>query len=177
MPHSHLASRSSRTRRIVGTMNVAELARQAEVTPATVRYYARIGLLNPGRDEHNGYRRFSPDDLRRVAFIRKAQALGLTIGDIRSILELVECGRPVCDLVVGLVEKRLDEVRRQCAALEATEIRMADALSRWSAVERDERSYEGFCTLIEEVEFRDDKLSPREPAVCSRWNPIRPGCT
>jgi DNA-binding transcriptional MerR regulator len=150
MPRSSLASRP---RQPVGTLNVADLARRAEVTPATVRYYARIGLLNPGRDARNGYRRFSHEDLRRVKFVRKAQALGLTIGNISSILEQIEYGRPVCDLVVELVQKRLDEVRRQCAELEATEIRMADALSRWSAAPRDEARYGQLCALIEEVEL------------------------
>jgi DNA-binding transcriptional MerR regulator len=167
MTISNFTSRPLRTRRIVGTLNVADLARQAEVTPATIRYYARIGLLNPGRDERNGYRRFSHEDLRRVAFIRKAQGLGLTIGDIHSVLERVECGRPVCDLVVGLVEKRLDEVRRQCAELEATRVRMADALSRWSAAARDDRHYDGFCTLIEEVDCRGAKLGLERRGLCA----------
>ncbi|MFU8816661.1 MAG: MerR family transcriptional regulator [Pseudomonadales bacterium] len=138
-----------------GTLNVAAVARRANVTPATVRYYARIGLLNPGRDLHNGYRRFSQEDLRRVAFVRKAQAIGLSISDIRSLLEQIGDGLPVCDLVVQLVQGRLDEVRRQRAELQATEQRMAHALSEWQAMPMVPPGSGELCRLIEGVELGD----------------------
>jgi DNA-binding transcriptional MerR regulator len=102
------------------------------VTPATVRYYARIGLLHPGRDAQNGYRRFTRDDLQRVVFVRKAQALGLTISDIRTILGRLEHGDSVCDMVVDMVQQRLEEIGRQCLELEASKARIERALADWS---------------------------------------------
>jgi len=149
MAIASLASRPPPITQSAATFNVVDVARRAKVTPATVRYYARIGLLNPGRDCHNGYRRFSSEDLRRVAFVRKAQAIGLTIGEIRSILEQVGDGLPVCDRVVQLVQHRLDQVRRQRAELQATEQRMAQALAQWSAMPVDAPPDGEFCGLIE----------------------------
>jgi DNA-binding transcriptional MerR regulator len=144
-----IASFAPQPKRAVGTLRVADLARRAEVTPATVRYYARIGLLNPGRDTQNGYRRFTGDDLHRVGFIRKAQGVGLTIGDIRAILDAIERGLSTSDLVVELVRNRHDEIRRQLAALESTEARMANALAEWSAIARRADTSGELCPMIE----------------------------
>lgn len=137
----------------LGPLQVADLARRADVTPATVRYYARIGLLHPVRDAANGYRRFSVSDLRRVRFIRKAQSLGLSIGDIRAVLERLEDGDPVCDLVVRLVRDRLENVRQQLAELEATEARIVSALERWSAVPEPPGIGAAVCPLIESIDM------------------------
>lgn len=141
---------------IVGALHVADLARRADVTPATVRYYARIGLLKPRRDDHNGYRRFKDEDLRRVIFIRKAQALGLTIADVHTILDTIDHDQPVCDRVIELVQERLDEVRRQCSELEATRLRMENALKRWS---RSPRRAGEYCALIEQVELGHNRTA------------------
>ncbi|MEZ5582584.1 MAG: MerR family DNA-binding transcriptional regulator [Candidatus Competibacteraceae bacterium] len=43
----------------VASMTVAELARCAEVNPDTIRHYVRIGLLEPARNRHNGYKLFT----------------------------------------------------------------------------------------------------------------------
>lgn len=142
--------------RAVGALHVADLARRAGVTPATVRYYARIGLLNPGREADNGYRRFSSDDLRRVLFVRKAQALGLTIADIRLVLEEVAHETPPCHLVVDLVETRLAEVRRRQCELAAAERRMASALREWSSTGASDAGE--ICPLIEGIELAESVL-------------------
>lgn len=77
-------------------LRVADLANQAKVPAATVRYYSRIGLLHPDRDAANGDCRFEADDLRRVIFARQAQALGLTISDIKAMLESADRHDPLC---------------------------------------------------------------------------------
>jgi DNA-binding transcriptional MerR regulator len=164
MAFASFASHATQPKRAIGTLHVADLARRAEVTPATVRYYARIGLLNPGRNTRNGYRRFSSEDLRRVVFIRKAQALGLTISDIRSVIDRIERGVDACHLVVELVRSRLDEVHRQCTELRMTEVRMADALARWSAAARGGRESGGLCPLIEEIDINGNVRSLDERA-------------
>lgn len=147
-----------------GALQVAELARRAGVTPATVRYYARIGLLNPGRNEQNGYRRFTHDDLRRVVFVRKSQALALTISDIRAILTRLEHGDSVCDMVVDLVQQRLEEVSRQCEELEASKERIERALAQWA---RDPGCGEtsDLCPLIEHTEVDERAAMSSRHAV------------
>ena len=66
------------------------------------------GLLHATRDPHNGYRYFSPADVKRVQFIRQSQDLGLKIADIKTIFDSVEQGHAPCTKVEILVRQRLD---------------------------------------------------------------------
>lgn len=156
-----VTQKARRTR--VGNFQVAELARQAGVTAATVRYYVRVGLLDPDRDRYNGYRRFSHEDLRRLTFVRKAQALGLTISDIRLILDRLDHHDPVCELVVDIVERRLEEIRVQCDELAALKARMEAALEQWVREPAGETDAD-FCPLIEEVDARCGMAEPMQHA-------------
>jgi len=114
-----------------GSLHVADLARMAGVTPATVRYYTRTGLIDPAREPSNGYRRFSDSDLHRMVFIRRARALGLTIGDIKAILDTVDRGEEPCALVKSLVGQRLVSIRERITELETKAERIDQALSSW----------------------------------------------
>jgi MerR family transcriptional regulator, Zn(II)-responsive regulator of zntA len=152
--------RAASNRRRAGSLQVVEVARRARVTPATVRYYARIGLLNPQRDERNGYRRFSGDDVRRLRFIRKAQTLGLTIADVRVILDRIDGGGEVCELVVRTVHTRLDQIRNQLAELRSTEARIAAVLQQWTAEEVSAHECNLLCPLIESVRLYQTVQTP-----------------
>jgi DNA-binding transcriptional MerR regulator len=134
-----------------GSLHVAELARRVEVTPATIRYYARIGLLDPGREPENGYRCFSSADLHRVVFIRQAQALGLTIGDIKSVFEALDNGEIPCHQVRSLVEQRLVSIRDQIADLQATEAHIIRALESWEHMDDPAPLNGELCPLIERI--------------------------
>lgn len=145
-----------------GILRVAELARLTEVTPATVRYYSRIGLLSPGREPDNGYRSFAPADTRRVDFIRRAQALGLTIDDIKTILAAIDRGEEPCTRVRSLVENRLTSVRHEIEQLEELEQRIARTLTLWNEMDTADYPVEALCPLIEEV------ARPREGESAAR---------
>ncbi len=132
-----------------GGLRVAELAEQTGVTATAIRYYARAGLLSPARSPDNGYRCFSPADRRRVQFIRKAQAVGLTISDIKDVLAMADLGEVPCDEVRARVAERLGDVRRKLAELHAAEQRMRRALAAWDAIEPVVTSADEICPLIE----------------------------
>lgn len=145
----------------LGSLHVAELARSADVTPATVRYYARTGLIHPGRKPENGYRCFTGSDIRRVVFIRQAQALGLTIGDIKTILESVDHGEVPCHQVKSLVEQRLVSVRERITELQATEARICRALSTWEKTNVQAPTAGELCPLIERLDVLKAKFPVR----------------
>ena len=67
-------------------MRIGELARHAAVRVSTIRYYERRGLLPPGGRGVHGQRRYDAAALDRLAFVRLAQAGGLTLSEIRSLL-------------------------------------------------------------------------------------------
>ncbi len=58
-------------------MRIGELAKTAGVTPDTIRYYEREGLLPPPERTPSGYRDYGPAALEDLLFIKQAQALGL----------------------------------------------------------------------------------------------------
>ena len=149
-----------------GSLHVAELARWAGVTPATVRYYARIDLLSPGREPENGYRRFSMDDLHRIRFIKSAQGLGLTIGDVKAIFETVSHGEVPCHQVKELVESRLHSIQERIAELQATESRITRAMTAWGEMMNEVPKDDEFCPLIERLEC-EEKVSVNGRGPCN----------
>ncbi len=69
-------------------LTIGELARHAGVNRQTVRYYERRRLLPLPKRTVSGYRMFTNDAVRRIIFIRRAQALGFSLNEIKELLEL-----------------------------------------------------------------------------------------
>ncbi|MEQ9110347.1 MAG: heavy metal-responsive transcriptional regulator [Rhodospirillaceae bacterium] len=68
------------------TMTIGMLANAAGVKIDTIRYYERQGLVEPESRTDAGYRQFGRDAVRRVMFIRTAQSVGFTLGEIARLL-------------------------------------------------------------------------------------------
>lgn len=92
---------------------IGELARRAGLSAKTVRYYESIGLLgNPERTD-SGYRTYATLDLERLQFIQSAKVLGLTLTEIRDVLELWDSGTAPCGQVSQLLDEKLAELDRR----------------------------------------------------------------
>ena len=70
------------------SLGIGALAKRGGVGIDTVRYYERSGLLTPKARLASGYRRYSSAEVARLRFIRRAQALGFTLKEIRELLAL-----------------------------------------------------------------------------------------
>ncbi|MEX2549002.1 MAG: heavy metal-responsive transcriptional regulator [Nitriliruptoraceae bacterium] len=101
-------------------MLIGELAGATGVTAKTLRFYEADGLLPEPVRTSGGYRDYPSEAVRRVTFIRQAQAAGLTLAQIREILAIRDDGHPPCGHVAELVEERLSEVERRLEELERT---------------------------------------------------------
>lgn len=106
-------------------MRIGELSEMAGVPTKTIRFYEDLGLLPPADRTPSGYRDFAMETVRRLAFIRAAQAVGLTLGEIRSVVGLRDRGETPCEHVLDLIEARAADVDRRIAELETlrTELR------------------------------------------------------
>lgn len=106
-------------------MRIGELSETAGVPTKTIRFYEELGLLPPADRTPSGYRDFTSDAAERLAFIRAAQAVGLTLGEIRSVVGLRDRGETPCEHVLDLIEARAADVDRRITELEAlrTELR------------------------------------------------------
>jgi DNA-binding transcriptional MerR regulator len=111
-------------------MRIGELARTAQVSTKTVRFYEQAGLLPEPARTSSGYRDYSSDAARRLVFIRSAQAAGLTLTEIRDVLTIRDSGRPPCEHVAKLIDQRLNEVRQRIAGLRAAEADLRELKAR-----------------------------------------------
>ncbi len=69
-------------------MRIGELAKEAGVTPRTIRYYESLGLLGPSEREGKGFRYYTEVELARLRKIDALKTLGLTLEEISSIIDL-----------------------------------------------------------------------------------------
>ncbi|ELS05157.1 putative transcriptional regulator [Xenococcus sp. PCC 7305] len=67
---------------------IGELANQFGLSTQAIRYYERLGLLTTPQRTDNGYRLYSQEALERLKFIRKAQNFGLSLQEIKQLIEL-----------------------------------------------------------------------------------------
>jgi DNA-binding transcriptional MerR regulator len=133
-------------------LKVGAVAKAAGVGVQTLHYYERLGLLPKPQRSTANYRLYSSDAIRRVKFIKKAQAIGLTLEETKQILDLKEHGRAPCSKVAGLGEKHLHEVDMRLAELRKYRRALADALYDWRSEDTTERQCAGeFCDLIERL--------------------------
>lgn len=126
-------------------MGIGALSRRTGVQVETIRYYERIGVLPAPPRSAGGHRQYREQDLRRLAFIRRARELGFSLDEVRSLLSLAD-GADSCRQARAVAQSHL----------EATEARLAD-LQRLAASLReltrrcDEQGEPGRCPLIDDL--------------------------
>ena len=112
-------------------MKVTEFARQAGVGPDVVRHYVREGLLAPTRNPTNGYRLFGSLHLARIQFIRRAQALGFALSEIRGLLARIEAGDCPCDDMREQLRGKIVENRIKLRYLQERQALMERVHGNW----------------------------------------------
>ena len=100
-------------------MQIGVLAKRAGVPIDTVRYYERQGLLPQPPRQLSGYRRYEEADVLRLRFIRRAKALGFTLEEIRSLLELSARRNDDMADLKHAAQARLQSLDARIAELEA----------------------------------------------------------
>ncbi len=135
-----------------GLLKVGDIASQAGVGVQTLHYYERLGLLPKAERSGANHRVYSPEALRRVQFIKKAQAVGFTLEEIKEIFQCRQRGAERCRHVAELGEKRLHELDAELQMLQAFRKSLAFALPKWKKENSSRRKCAGeFCDLIERL--------------------------
>jgi len=117
------------------TMTIGELARRANVNPRTLRYYERIGVLTPATRTPAGYRLYTEQDASRLAFIRRAQALGLSLAEIADIIAVRDAGIAPCRHVRAVAQAKVAVLDAHIAELQALRGELTRLTERAGAVE------------------------------------------
>lgn len=99
---------------------IGELARLLDLSPRTIRYYQEIGLLGSVRRIEGGTRTYTTDDLRRLRFIKKLKALGLTLAEMQELEAAYARHRTnsrVLPRLVELLERRIADIDERIETL------------------------------------------------------------
>jgi len=113
-------------------LRISELAERSGVPPSTLRYYERIGLLEPLGRSDNGYRVYDDASVERMAFIGRAKRLGMNLDDVATLMEAWFAGEcePLRERLKTFVTGRLGDLRRQMAEDYAFEGQLERILTR-----------------------------------------------
>jgi DNA-binding transcriptional MerR regulator len=101
-------------------VRIGALAATTGTTAKTIRFYEQSGLLPAPPRSPAGYREYPAPAATRLAFIRRAQAAGLSLAEIRGILAIRDSGQAPCAHVTDLLATHLLEVEHRLAELRAT---------------------------------------------------------
>jgi DNA-binding transcriptional MerR regulator len=100
--------------------SISELAREFDITPRAIRFYEDQGLLAPRRE---GQRRiYSPRDRTRLKLTLRGKRLGLTLSEIRDLIDMYEPGRderPQLERFLAVLEAHKASLLQQQADIEA----------------------------------------------------------
>ena len=114
-----------------GTFTIGEAAARAGVSPDTIRYYERLGVLEPAPRSANGYRYYSQAVVGRLLFIRNAIQFGFRVKQLAGFLKRCDSGHPPCGAVRAEGARLLNEMDRRLTELTAARGMMAETLAKW----------------------------------------------
>ena len=123
---------------------ISQLAKAAETPTSTLRYYERIGLLEPEDRSQGNYRLYGDESLRRLRFIRAAQPIGFTLDDVNTLLGNHQVVAPTCNEVQSLIEERLADIKKRLKDLRHVKRVLNQALKKCLNSKKNEN-----CQVIE----------------------------
>ncbi|MEC4986709.1 MAG: heavy metal-responsive transcriptional regulator [Oscillatoria sp. PMC 1068.18] len=118
---------------VVQLLKIGEVAKVSGLPVKTIRYYDDFGLLTPvvQRSPSSGYRLFQESVFNRLAFIKRSQALGLDLKEIKDILEVHDAGQLPCGVLKEHLQTKLNVIQEQIEALELLQQELQGILSGW----------------------------------------------
>jgi MerR family copper efflux transcriptional regulator len=125
------------------------LAERTGVPPKTIRYYEEIALMPRPARTPSGYRDYEESAERRLAFIRAAQSVDLTLGEIQEVLAFRDRGELPCRHVTALIEQHAQELSARILALESMRNDLQDLVRRAREVSESQAEKADYCHIIE----------------------------
>ena len=125
-------------------MRIGDLTQRAGVTPRTVRYYERMGLIPPGEREGHGQHYYSEETVARLRKIDQLKQLGLSLHEIHDVIDLYftdPSGIQPKQHVLAILRRHLAETDQKVSALQQFRADLqahVDRFERWLA-EHDQR--------------------------------------
>ncbi|MGB2926254.1 MAG: heavy metal-responsive transcriptional regulator [Limnothrix sp.] len=135
---------------VVDCLKIGEVAKQSGLSVKTIRYYADLNLLDSVmRRSPNKYRTFTPEIFNRLAFIRRAQSLGLSLEEIGEILGIHDQGTLPCGVVKQRLIEKLDAINAQITELFTLKAELQGILSGWQDFPTEDNSRPTICPNLQ----------------------------
>lgn len=138
---------------------IGELSDRIGVSAHTIRYYERMGLLEPPRRTESQYRIYSKENEERLRFIQKAKRFGLSLDEIKQLITIRTEGTPPCASLKTMVKQHLNDL--DCKIEEMVSLRR-ELASRYEEIDKslpdastpptEEICRGKICGLIESIE-------------------------
>lgn len=125
-----------------------EAAKALGVGVQTLHFYEQQGLIPRPPRSQGGYRLYSPEMIEQVRFIRKAQALGFSLEEVKEILGLARKGSSPCRRVQAALTEKLREVDRRLQELQGFRAELASLIEQAAELSTHEREV---CSIVEEA--------------------------
>jgi MerR family mercuric resistance operon transcriptional regulator len=108
-------------------LTIGKLAKKANISVETVRYYERCGLIKRPVKPEVGYRQYEHESLQRLLFIKKAKTLGFNLNEIGNLLALSESH---CADVQSLARQKLKSIKTRVKDLQRLEQVLEDLVGQ-----------------------------------------------
>ncbi len=130
---------------MTNVLTIGQVARQAGLKTSAVRYYERHRIILPAQRLPNGYRVYDAETLRWLSFVRRAQGFGMSLENVKELLQLASHGRTPCERVRQLARQHVSEIDQNISDLQTLKSQL-ELLIRRKASSNSPRH---FCPLIE----------------------------
>lgn len=117
-------------------LKIGDVSKKSGIGIEALRFYEKGGLLDKPSRTFSGYRVYGPEVLDRLAFIKRAQALGFSLDEIKRIVEDARTGQSPCDEVREIVSRRLEELDERMREMRRYRKELAETLEEWNKVGR-----------------------------------------
>lgn len=136
---------------MASTVSIGTLARRCGVTPSLLRFWEAEGLMPTVRRTPSGYRAYDEEAAARVCFILRAQGLGLTLDEVRELLDAADGGGgepAVRDRLRHLVAHKLNETERRVGELTEFAEQLGRVWVRLGETDRCDCAHLGSCDCL-----------------------------
>lgn len=127
-------------------MQIGELGKRIGVSAKTIRYYEQIGIVAEPERTSSGYRDYDGSALERLEFIKAAQAVTLSLGEIREILAFRDRGQTPCNHVTELMKQKVRSLSEHIRGLEQMRAELQNLLDRTPTFPQ--TCGDGYCHII-----------------------------
>src|SRR5215213_2517370 len=146
-------------------LKIGDVSKRSGVGIEALRFYEKSGLLDKPSRTYGGYRVYGEEVLERLAFIKRAQALGFSLEEIRRIIDDARKGESPCDEVREIVRRRLAELDERMREMRLYRKELAETLEEW---DEKGRAPGNICGLIEGSHVEHDMTKTKKVGAARR---------